>query len=142
MADPAPAAESESPTVAPSRTGLLTRSRSVMFGDDKAVHLQVVCMAESYYVWAGDSGGRMDNLAAAIQTRFDTMPASRELIDGGGDTSGGREANVDAAFQTAQGAGLLERQLQTSSHSSSSSSWSACSPSSPASPLSRPSETT
>jgi len=59
-----------------------------MFGDDKAVHLQVVCMAESYYVWAGDSGGRMDNLAAAIQTRFDTMPASRELIDGGGDTSG------------------------------------------------------
>ncbi|KAG8463070.1 hypothetical protein KFE25_001843 [Diacronema lutheri] len=67
-----------------------TLERSVVFNEERAVHLHAIRMAESYYAWAGDQGGRMDGLAVAIQTRFEQMPSSRELLDTARDNGAAR----------------------------------------------------
>lgn len=66
------------------------RERCVVFNDERSVYLHAICMADCYYAWAGDSNGRMDSLAVAIQTRFDEMPSSRELFDTARDNGPGR----------------------------------------------------
>lgn len=52
---------------------------------DRAVRMHVVRMADSFYAWVGDDAGRMGSLAFAIQTRFDAMPSSRDLLQAGDD---------------------------------------------------------
>lgn len=64
--------------------------KSALFNEEKSVHFHVVRMGEGFYAWAGDERGRMDNLAVAIQTRFDQMPSARELLDAGKDDGPGR----------------------------------------------------
>jgi hypothetical protein len=75
--------------VAPSEQ-ISVYEKSALFNEERSVHIHVVRMGEGFYVWAGDQRGRMDNLAVAIQTRFDQMPSARELLDVGKDDGPGR----------------------------------------------------
>jgi hypothetical protein len=66
------------------------REKTVMFNEERSIHLHVVQMTDSFYAWAGDDDGTMDSLSVAIQTRFDQMPSARELLEGGKDNGTGR----------------------------------------------------
>eukprot|EP00300_Choanocystis_sp_HF-7_P036616 c52482_g1_i1.p1 GENE.c52482_g1_i1~~c52482_g1_i1.p1 ORF type:complete len:128 (+),score=27.10 c52482_g1_i1:42-425(+) len=52
-------------------------------GDNIPIHLWLMIMPESTFLWVGDASQRLDSLSMAIKTKYSEMPIGTELLGSG-----------------------------------------------------------